>query len=224
MFIRWGFFLKTLNNIVVFVLLFLLFSCSTQRPQGATEAEILYKEAKELIGKSRFIQATEKLNAIRSQYPYSFYAIPAELLQADVLFAQESYAEAASAYILFRDFHPKHNELGYVIFRISESFYRQLPSTFDRDLSAGIEAIKYFNELLQNYASTEYAKDASARITQIETMLEKKQIYIADFYFKTKDYEAAKVRYEEILKSLKDTNEIARITSRIQEADKLIKH
>jgi outer membrane protein assembly factor BamD len=216
--------LKTLNNIIAFVLLMVLFSCSSERPQGATEAEILYKEAKELIGKSRYIQANEKLNSIRSQYPYSFYATPAELLQADVLFAQESYAEAASAYILFRDFHPKHAEIAYVVFRISEAFYRQLPTTFDRDLSAGVEAIKYYNELLQNYSSTEYVKDASARIAQIEAMLEKKQIYIADFYFKTKDYDAAKARYEEILKSIKDTNEVSRITARIQEADKLIKH
>jgi outer membrane protein assembly factor BamD len=216
--------LKTLNNIIAFVLLMVLFSCSSERPKGATEAEILYKEAKELIGKSRYIQANEKLNSIRSQYPYSFYATPAELLQADVLFAQESYAEAASAYILFRDFHPKHAEIAYVVFRISEAFYRQLPTTFDRDLSAGVEAIKYYNELLQNYSNTEYVKDASARITQIEAMLEKKQIYIADFYFKTKDYEAAKARYEEILKSIKDTNELSRITARIQEADKLIKH
>lgn len=216
--------MKILDTIIAFVLFFSLFSCSTERPKGATEAEILFKEAKDLISKSRYIQATEKLNAIRSQYPYSFYATPAELLQADVLFAQESYAEAASAYILFRDFHPKYNEISYVVFRISESFYRQLPTTFDRDLSAGVEAVKYYNELLQNYANTEYVKDASVRIAQIEAMLEKKQIYIADFYFKTKDYEAAKARYEEILKSIKDTTEIARITARIQEADKLIKH
>ncbi len=202
----------------------LFFSCSTERPKGATEAEVLFLEAKDLISKSRFIQASEKLNAIRSQYPYSFYATPAELLQADVLFAQESYAEAASAYILFRDFHPKYSELSYVIFRISESYYRQLPTTYDRDLSAGVEAIKYYNELLQNYAGTEYVKDASSRITQIELMLEQKQIYIADFYFKTKDYEAAKARYIEILKSLKNSDEITRITARIEDADKLIKH
>lgn len=216
--------LKTLNNIFLFSLIIALFSCSTERPQGATEAEILYKEAKELISKSRYIQANEKLNAIRSQYPYSFYATPSELLQADVLFAQESYAEAASAYILFRDFHPKHQDMAYVIFRISESFYQQLPSTFDRDLSAGVEAIKYYNELLLNYANTDYVKDASVRIAKIEKMLEQKQIYIADFYFRTKDFEAAKFRYEEILKSLKDPNEAARITLKIDEATKLIKH
>jgi outer membrane protein assembly factor BamD len=202
--------------------LFLFVSCSTKRPEGATEAEVLFKEAKDLIASSRYIQATEKLNQIRSQYPYSFYATHAELLQADVLFAQESYAEAASAYILFKDFHPKYNELGYVVFRISESFYRQLPDTFDRDLSSGIEAIKYFNELLQNYPNTEYVKDARDRITKIEDMIQKKEIYIADFYFRTKDYPAAKARYEDVLKSLKDDQEIKRISMQIEESEKQI--
>lgn len=202
----------------------LVISCATKRPQGSTEAEVLFKEAKDLISKSRYIQATEKLNAIRSQFPYSYYATHAELLQADILFSQENYAEAASAYILFRDFHPKYNELGYVIFRISESFYRQLPSTFDRDLSSGIEAIKYFNELTQNYPDTEYVKEAQARINQIEEMIEKKEIYIADFYFKTKDFEAAKARYEDILKTLKNKEEKLRILTRIDEAATHITH
>lgn len=209
-------------KVILFSCVFILASCASKRPEGSTEAEILFKEAKELIGKSRYIQATEKLNSIRSQYPYSYYATPAELLQADILFSQENYAEAASAYILFRDFHPKYTDLGYVIFRISESFYRQLPSTFDRDLSAGIEAVKYFRELIQTYPNTDYVKDAQARIDQIESMIEKKEIYIADFYFKTKDYEAAKSRYEDILKTLKNNEEKLRILSRIDEAASLI--
>lgn len=215
--------MKIIKFLVLFLSL-LVISCATKRPQGSTEAEILFKEAKDLISKSRYIQATEKLNAIRSQYPYSYYATHAELLQADILFSQENYAEAASAYILFRDFHPKYTELGYVIFRISESFYRQLPSTFDRDLSAGVEAIKYFNELVQNYPDTEYVKDAQARINQIEEMIERKEIYIADFYFKTKDFEAAKSRYEDILKTLKNKDEKLRILSRIDEAATHINH
>jgi outer membrane protein assembly factor BamD len=200
--------LRILKFIILLLSLFAI-SCASKRPEGSTEAEILYKEAKDLISKSRFIQATEKLNSIRSQYPYSFYATHAELLQAD---------------ILFRDFHPKYNELGYVVFRISESFYRELPATFDRDLTAGIEAIKYFKELILNYPNTEYVKDAQSRINQIEEMIERKEIYIADFYFKTKDYGAAKARYEDILKFLKNNNEKLRILSRIDEASAHINH
>jgi outer membrane protein assembly factor BamD len=211
-----------LRRILIIALSIFVVSCATKRPTGSTEAEILFKEAKELVEKSRYIQATEKLNALRSQFPYSFYATHAELMQADILFAQENYAESAAAYILFRDFHPKYAELGYVVYRISESFYRQLPDTFDRDLSAGIEAIKYFEELLQTYPSTEYVKDAQKRIDQIQDMIEKKEIYIADFYFKTKDYFAAKARYEDILKTLKNESERPRIMARVEESAKLI--
>lgn len=208
---------------LILLLLFLFSACTTQRPTGSTEAEVLFKEAKDLVSKSRFIQATEKLNAIRSQYPYSYYATSAELLQADVLFAQENYPEAASAYILFRDFHPKYSDLGYVIFRISESFYRQLPSTFDRDLSAGIEAIKYYNELLQNYSQTQYVKDAKERIEQIESMVNKKEVYIADFYFRTKDFKAAISRYEEILAKTNNAELRGLLQAKLDEARSLDK-
>jgi outer membrane protein assembly factor BamD len=211
-----------IGKFILFCLTLLIISCASKRPEGVTEAEVLFKEAKELVSKSRYIQATEKLNAIRSQFPYSFYSTHAELLQADILFSQENFAESAAAYILFRDFHPKYEDLGYVIFRISESFYLQLPETFDRDLSAGIEAIKYYNELLQSYSKTDYVKDAQSRITKIEDMIEKKEIYIADFYFKTKDFFAAKARYEDILKTLKNDSERSRIVARIEEADKKI--
>jgi outer membrane protein assembly factor BamD len=204
----------------LFIFVLLLSACSTKRPEGNTEAEILYKEARDLITKSRYIQATEKLNQIRSQYPYSYYATHSELLQADVLFLQENYAEAASAYILFRDFHPKYTEMGYVIFKISESFYQQLPATFDRDLSMGVEAIKYYNELLLNYSNTDYVKEARSRIARIEDMIDKKEIYIADFYFRTKDFSAAKTRYEEILKNIKDGSEKERILGQVEVANK----
>lgn len=207
-------------KLILLALTLLVISCATKRPEGQTEAEVLYREAKELVSKSRYIQATEKLNAIRSQYPYSFYATGAELLQADILFAQENYAESAAAYQLFRDFHPKYDQLGYVVFRISESYFRQLPATYDRDLSAGVEAIKYYNELILTYSNTEYVKDAHTRITMIEDMLEKKEIYIADFYFKTKDFFAAKARYQDILVTLKNEEERPRIMARIEEADK----
>ena len=199
-----------------------LISCASQRPQGATEAEILFKEAETLVKNNRYIQATEKLNTIRSQFPYSFYATHAELMQADVLFSQQNYPEAAAAYILFRDFHPRHAEMGYVVFRISESFYRQLPETYDRDLSAGVEAIKYYEELIANYSRTEYAQDAQDRINEINRMMVKKEIYIADFYFKTKDYPAALARYESLLGTIINKEELAKIHKKIAETQKKI--
>lgn len=182
----------------------ILLSCATEKPKGKTEAEVLYKEAKVLMEDERFILATEKLNQLKNKYPYSFFATPAELLQADILYKQESYAEAAAAYLLFRDFHPRHKEIPYVVYKIAESYFKQIPDTYDRDLQGAMEAIKYYTELMQKYSSSEYIKDASSKIAKCNKMLLDKEQYIADFYFKTEVFSAARWRYLDILENFND--------------------
>ena len=165
---------------------FILFSCASEKPKGKTEAEVLYKEAKALMEDERYILATEKINMLKNQYPYSYFATPAELLYADILFKQESYVESAAAYLLFRDFHPRHEKIAYVVYKIAESYYLQLPDTDDRDLDPAVQAMKYYSELLQKYSSSPFTKEAKKKVEVCQQRLRNKEKYIADFYFKTK--------------------------------------
>lgn len=190
--------------LLITILSSLFFSCASKRPEGKTQAEVLFKEAERLIEAGRYILATEKLNRIRSKYPYSYYATFAELMAADVLFKQENYAEAAAAYIVFKDFHPKHKKADYVMWKIGESFFMQMPDTFDRDLSPGFEAIKYLKELKRVHSDSEYAKKADEKIAEAEKMIRLKEKYIADFYYKTEVYDAARFRYENIIEEFQE--------------------
>lgn len=191
-------------KILSLAVLFVFISCSSDKPDGKTEAEVLFKEAQELMEAERFILATEKLNLIKTQHPYSFYATPAELLQADVLYMQESYVEAAAAYLLFRDFHPKHEKIPYVVFRIGESYYKQIPDSIDRDLEPALESIKYYDEVIQKYGDSSYAIDAKRSIEKSMKMLRQKDQYIADFYFRTKEWSAARYWYLDIMENHKE--------------------
>ena len=184
---------------LILTLTLLLTACGTRRPKGKTAAENLYRDAMEYKKSGRFLLALEKINALKSQYPYSYYATPAELLQADILFDQENYTEAASAYILFRDFHPKHKKIEYVLFKISDSFFKQLPSTFDRDLAPTYDVIRYSNELIRKFPSSSYVVKAKENVEKCKDMQRKKEKYIADFYFKTEVYDSASYRYLNIL-------------------------
>ena len=85
-------------------ILIVLAGCSSDKPDGRTEAEVLYKEAEELMKSERYILATEKLNTIKTQHPYSFYATPAELLQADILFLQENLTFPIILFVLALEF------------------------------------------------------------------------------------------------------------------------
>ena len=192
----------------IFLALLVLASCSSDKPKGKSEAEVLYKEAQELMKADRFILATEKLNQIKTQHPYSFYATPAELMLADVQYKQESYIESAASYLLFRDFHPKHEQIAYVVFMIAESYYRQLPSTIDRDLESGTEALKFYEELISKYPADPNVEKARSRINKITKMLREKDYYIADFYFKTEVWQAARWWYQDILERYKEGDPI----------------
>lgn len=193
-----------MKSLLLIAFVVLLSSCASDKPSGKTEAEVLYKEAQELMEAERYILATEKLNQIKTQHPYSFYATPAELLQADVLFLQENYIEAAASYLLFRDFHPRHEKIAYVVFRIAESYYKQIPDTIDRDLEPAIEAMNYYDEVIQKYGDTSYKRDAEKRMSKAKGMLREKDQYIADFYFKTKEWSAARYWYLDILENHQD--------------------
>jgi outer membrane protein assembly factor BamD len=181
-----------------------MISCAHEAPKGKTQAEVLYKEAKILMDDELYTLATQKLYELKGQYPYSYYSTPADLMLADIQYKQENYVEAAAAYMTFRDLHPKNEKLPYVIYKIAESYFLQIPDTVDRDLEPANEAIKYYRELLQKYPKSNYTKKAATKISKAMRMLREKEKYVADFYFKTEVYDAALWRYLDILSNIKD--------------------
>lgn len=200
--------MKIVQIVLILNLLLNFTGCSTATKQeetkGKTEAETLYKNSLQLIKDKRFILATEKLNSLKSQYPYSYYATHAELLLGDILFKQESFPEAGITYVLFKDFHPQYKDMNYVIWMIGESYFKQIPDSYDRDLSAAREAIKYYNELIRRFPAYEKVTQARERIKKSHWMLLQREKYIADFYFKTSVYKAARYRYLDILNNFED--------------------
>ena len=187
------------------VLAFLV-ACSSVRPTGQTEAEILYKEAQNLTKSGRYLLAIDKLNNLRSHYPYSFYATSAELLMADILYKQHNYVEAAGAYINFYDDHPTHPQIPYVIWMIAESFTAQNPSTSDRDLSTAVEANHFYRELIRRFPEAEQVPAAQDKMQKNQAMLQEKAINIADFYYRTDKFSAALFRYQDFLQRYADSS------------------
>jgi outer membrane protein assembly factor BamD len=204
-----------MSKVILLSIMFIVVACSSEKPKGKTEAEVLFKEAEMLMDDGRYILATEKLNQLKNQYPYSIYATPSELLLADILYEQESYVESAAAYLLFRDFHPKHPKLPYVVYKIAQSYFEQIPDTFDRDLQPAFEAIKYYKELKLKYPNSKFSIKANKKITKCQTMIRDKEKYIADFYYKTENYDAALWRYKDILDNFKNKKLVKHSINRV---------
>lgn len=182
-------------------------SCSSLDSDGddaKAGPEGLYKEAKRLFDKKSYQVAQEKIKKLREKYPYSYYANPAELLNADILFQQSNYLESATAYHVYRELHPKDKNLDYVIYKIAESYHKLMPSTPDRDISITKRAIRSYEELLAKFPKTNYKKSAQEHLKEAKQMVVDQEKGIADFYFKTKNYEAARYRFLEIANKFKE--------------------
>lgn len=178
-----------------------LSGCASNDKKEVDTAESVFERAQELDKAGRTEEAIIKYQEVKNKYPYSKLATEAELAAADVSFREESYPDAQVAYQLFRDLHPKHPKTPFVIHRLALSIYHQIPETIDRDLTLSNNAIDTFNELIKQFPDSEYVAEAKEKRLECLKKLAEKELYIANFYLKKKQWQSALTRIEGIIKN-----------------------
>jgi outer membrane protein assembly factor BamD len=140
---------------------------------------------------------------LRDWYPFSKYAILAELKIADGYFNLESYTDAIFAYEEFEQLHPRNEAVPYVIFRIARSYFNQI-DTIDRDQTNATKALETYRRLVQQYPTDVYAGMARSDMLACYQSLAGHEFYVGVFYYKDKNYNAAKVRFTAVVKNYPD--------------------
>ena len=176
----------------------MLSSCSSA-PVNESDPAALYKDAEDDVKNDHYQIAIDKLRTIRNKFPYSKYAVDAQLRLADVYFLQEDYAEAAAAYETFRDLHPKHEKVAYAMFRIAKSYFKDSPTNVARDLTPAQKAVDSYQEYLHRFPNADNAQEAQNDLAAARSLLADKELYIGNFYYKRDFYDSAKPRFERIL-------------------------
>ena len=188
------------RSLIILMISTFLLSCSSKEKLDISTPEGLFKMAERYQKDERFEEALSMYSEVKNKHPYSRYATEAELKIADVQFVRESYPEAEGSYKLFKEFHPKYKRIDYVTYRLGMSFFKQLPSTIDRDLALADNAILYFDEVVNSYPNSQYAAKAQKFKKKSLKMLAEKEDYIGNFYFIRDHFKSALGRYEELLK------------------------
>jgi len=191
--------MQTLKFIPILMTSLMIFSglvaCTTADKKSDTP-DGAFAIAEEFDKDERYEEALRRYTDVKNKFPYSNFATKAELAIADVYYKQESYPEAQVSYQAFRELHPKHQQIDYVMFRIGMSYYNQLPSTLDRDLTVAQEVLLSFDDLMKRFPSSQYINEAAEKKLETLKMLAGKEQYIADFYFKREMFDSALTRYE----------------------------
>lgn len=193
--------LKTLRVMTLICASSVLMTACSSTERNSNTPEGAFAIAEEFDKGERYEEAIRRYTEVKNKFPYSNFATKSELAIADVYYKQESFAEAQVAYQMFKDLHPTSPQADYVQFRLGMSYFQQLPSTIDRDLSLANDTILNLSDLIKKYPNSQYVAEAKEKRTATIKMLAEKEEYIADFYFKREIYDSALGRYEGLYKN-----------------------
>lgn len=163
----------------------------------------LMSEGLEALDRGFNEAAVEAFQKIRDRYPYSKFAVEAEIRLADALYARGRYDEAYEAYSEFERLRPKNPNIPYVIYRRGMCHFEQM-SSIDRDQSPAAKARDEFERLVRMFPGTQEARLAEKKIRECYIQLASHELYVGDFYFKMKKYQAALGRYQYLVENYPD--------------------
>jgi outer membrane protein assembly factor BamD len=189
--------------------LVLVVGCQSPPPEfeEPDPADVLYEQGIEALEGTSILglfnwphidTAIESFQGVIDNYPYSDYAVLAELKIADAYYEDDKYEEALSYYRDFADLHPQHEQVPYTIFRSALCYKRQV-RTINRDQTATREALFYLDRLLNEFPYSEYSAEAEEIWRELRTHLAKNVMSIADFYRGRDEFESAAERYRSLL-------------------------
>jgi outer membrane protein assembly factor BamD len=177
--------------------------CAWFESKEEKSAQELVQDGVDYFEAGKFKKAVESFEKLRDWYPFSRYAILAELKIADAHFNMESYADAIFAYEEFEQLHPRNEAIPYVIFRIGRSYFNQI-DTIDRDQSNAAKALENYRRLVQQYPDDAYAGMARSDMVACYQSLSGHEFYVGQFYYKNKNYKAAKARFTAVVAKYPD--------------------
>jgi len=147
--------------------------------------------------------AIEAFKQLKDWYPFSKYAILAELKIGDAYYKRGEYEEAIFAYEEFESLHPRNEAIPYVIYQIGRCHFEQIDAV-DRDQASARRALETYRRLIRQYPNDTYARKAESDIKKCLKSLAGHDLYVGHYYFQTKHYQAALDRYRSILVNYSD--------------------
>ena len=188
------------------ILIVLFFGGCAKWGHGPQEEETparLMREGMEYRERGHYEAATEAFQKIKDRYPYSKFAVDAELKMADALFERLLYDEAFDAYSEFERLHPKNPNIPYIIYQKGMCHFKQV-STVDRDQSHTLQAKEELERLVKKFPNSEYTNRAARKIRKCYMNLAEHELYVGHFYYKMNNYRAAMGRYRHVLERYPD--------------------
>jgi len=137
-----------MKKIIVVCLLFCFcgWGCAWFESKTERSSDQLTSLGMEAFSQGDYRKAIEHFQKLKDWYPFSKFAILAELKIADSHYYLKEYEDAIFAYEEFENLHPKNDAMPYVIYQIGLCNFERI-DTVDRDQTTARKALESFQRL-----------------------------------------------------------------------------
>lgn len=184
-------------------------------------AQVLANEAEEAYKEGKFDDAADLYQQLKDRYPYSKYALLADLRVGDAYLKAKRWDEAALAYDDFIRLHPKNEAVPYAYYQMGMVYHSQM-LTVDRDPTNARKAGEAFQRLINQHPNSEWAQKALPRLREALERQAGHDMFVGGYYLRTKQYEAAIGRFKRVLTQYPDVGLYGEAMANIQKAQAML--
>ncbi|HVV48503.1 MAG TPA: outer membrane protein assembly factor BamD, partial [Polyangia bacterium] len=168
-----------------------------------------YEKGMAALKDESYAEAKKYFQFVKQKFPFSKYAVMAELAVADTEFEQGSYTESIESYKSFARLHPTHEKVedGYVAFKICQGYFKDMPEdvwitppSYEKDQSSVNDAARELADFRKKFPDSPYTKKVDDMRKEVMKRLVDHEVYVARFYLKAEHPKAAANRIEWAIK------------------------
>lgn len=177
-----------------------LISCSSKKDDNQTigDPKALYADAIKFKDQDQYVQAAEKFEQLEREHPASDFAAQAQIQRAYILYLDDKFEESVVIIDEFVKQYPAHSAAPYMFYLRGLCYYDRILDV-GRDQELSRKAIKMFNDLINRFPHSKYARDAQLKIDYAVNTLAGKEMDIGRFYLKKLELIAALNRFKTVV-------------------------
>ena len=182
----------------------------------AKTVEELYNNGVDALNQKRYATAVAQFDAVEQNYPYSSWAVNAQLMHGYAEYLQNRYTEAIGALDRYIQLHPTSPNASYAYYLRALSFYEQI-ADIQRDQKGTDQAMVALQDVVNRFPESAYARDARLKIDLCRDHLAGKEMEIGRYYEQQKLYAAAIGRFQRVIDDYQTTNHTPEALHRLTE-------
>lgn len=199
----------------------LLAGCGGSKDEEATNippvpVEGLYNNGIDALNARRFATAATQFSGVEQNYPYSTWAVNAQLMLGYTQYQQNHYTDAIGTLDRFIQLHPAHRSVSYAYYLRALSYYEQI-ADIQRDQRGTEQAMNALQDVVNRFPESSYARDARLKIDLCRDHLAGKEMEVGRWYQNQHLYEAALGRFQRVVDDYQTTNHAPEALHRLTE-------